>query len=67
MLLVRLLLRAPVPALDALKATPLWSSVGGIMGVAFLVLAILAAPKAWAWCGDVPSALAVAGRMTLTM
>ena len=32
-----------------------------------VVLAILAAPKCLAWCGDVHSALAVAGQMTLTM
>lgn len=64
MLLVMLVYRAPIPSLGALQHAPLWSWIGGIMGVGFLVLAILAAPKLGA---ATFIALAVAGQMTLSV
>jgi bacterial/archaeal transporter family-2 protein len=64
MVVVAFMFRAPMPSLEALRTAPLWSWIGGLMGVAFLVLAILAAPKLGAAAFI---ALAVAGQVTFSV
>jgi bacterial/archaeal transporter family-2 protein len=64
MLSVMVLFKAPTPSVGALKVAPAWSWIGGPMGVAFLVLAILAAPQLGA---ATFIAVAVAGQMCLSV
>jgi transporter family-2 protein len=63
-LLTQVLLRAPVPSLSTLGAAPRWSWIGGVMGVAYLVLAIMSVPK----LGTASfAAIAIAGQMTCAL
>lgn len=64
MLLIMLVSRAPAPSIAALAPAPWWSYIGGLMGVGFLVLAILSAPRLGAAAFI---AIAVAGQMIVSV
>lgn len=61
---VLLVFKAPLPALELILRAPAWSWIGGLMGVSFLILAILAAPKIGA---ATFIATAVAGQMAVSV
>ena len=64
MFAVMIAFRAPVPDVAALAKAPWWSWIGGLMGVGFLILAIIASPKLGA---ATFIALAIAGQMTVSV
>jgi bacterial/archaeal transporter family-2 protein len=57
---IMLVFKAPLPGFAALTGAPAWYFVGGLFGVAFLIVAILAAPELGA---ATFMAVAVAGQM----
>ncbi len=42
---VMLVFRAPLPSLAALSGAPVWVFIGGLCGIGYLIMAILAAPE----------------------
>lgn len=61
---VMLLFRAPLPGLAALAGAPVWILIGGLCGILYLVMAILAAPVLGA---ATFIAVAVAAQMTASV